>query len=1229
MSFYLNESGGNVTITYEDNSINSSYNGTTTGTNLSAGIHTFSLGTHTSYTISVYKVGAGVPTLISSNSFTPRGVAVNTRPASRYFGTVYGDASGAGGIYVMNPDLSFTYGGVRSAGVSWANNGLSPYRLSVAADDTLFVGDASSANAGVFRIDPTVSSNQVFLGPIGEQNGINAGVFGTIQSRPLVMGNPADGPVNLADVDGDLNPPGGNGFNSLLIYTNINPLAVPYEKPPSILGPDIGVTLNSETLGDNEYPGLSQGTNGYVYASTYRNNLSNPLLQIYETNDYAQIWNSYYNGGGADYFLTTEAGITQGIIDSAVSSDGLYVAGVTIDNWFVICPLTNGIPNTANLYLSTPTSYTGNARGIAFDAADNLYLSSSGIGQVQGWSLGLTTTAVTSGDTNGSTAFELVLPSNGAFVTVGTNTASQGGSDGATGTPSQGSFTITRTNAEGNYSTPMVINFTLTGTATNGVYTTVPAGLSIGGAIDSITLPAGVTSTNIAIIPTTNNIPRASTTVTLNIVGGASYTVDLPFSGSVTIQNTSTNQFVISAIDPSMYKAFSNDFAAALITRLGDTNQTVTLPASDFTYSGSAVSGVDFVPVSTITFNAGDLTHLAEIFPLSNGVPPLDTTNPVYVGNKSVTVTLNSSSGGGYILGTSNTTLTLIDNAVPPVPLAFQDMLTNAADAANWNITYASSDASFPADYNVQFGYDLTANNGDSGANGLIGLPPGGATSALRINCNQNSNPGAEGGVNVYYTNKMFGGNFAVRFYMNNVQGYGQYQVGGPLFGINHNGMESNWWESSGPVPTLPEGPWASDGVWYWMDSTPGGTASDYMEFTGDGPLPNTGWTQLGGLSYTSFEPEYKDPQVFTTVLPATSTHVSGLPANMSPLALTVPPAADNDWVDVEIDQVNGVVTMMMDKTVIFTYTNTTTFTNGYLMLGYNCPDGGVYGQYINTPDQAAYFSDLRVTELGPNIVVEPVAETVGAGTNFNFTITTGYASSAVTNQLYGPSGTPVGAPVIVSSPGGLANLPFVGNASSNGNYYIVVSDASGSVTSSVVALTIVNPPQITSEPQSITNNAHTTATFTVSATGSSLAYQWYSNNVTLTNGGGVGGVSTASLTLTNITSADQATYTVTVSNLAGMVTSTPATLTVIVPPSPTITGARFNGTNFTLEFTVGDQYDTTNSFTLESSTNLAATNDGFTQVTSGVTFVTNDGSITVTVPTNSAPDTFYRLLHN
>ncbi len=851
---------------------------------------------------------------------------------------------------------------------------------------------------------------------------------------------------------------------------------------------------------------------------------------------------------------------------------------------------------------------------------------------VQSWTLGLTTTANTTGDTNGSTGFELILPQNSVYVNAVTNFASQGGSDGLGGAPSAGSFLITRTNANNDYSTPVTVFFTLGGTASNGVYTVLPAGITPA-AVNSIVLPPGVVSTNITIIPTTNDVPRLTTTVVLTLQGGPTYSTALPVSDTVVIQNTSSNELVLSVGAATMYRAFSNDYASATITRLGDTNVTFTVPASAFAYAGTAVPNVDFTPVPPITFNPGDVTLAAQISPLANGVPPVDTINPTYVGNKSVTVTLGAVPGVGYLAASNSATLTLIDNAyVPDGVVLFSDPLTSSTDATNWNITYGTSDGAFAQNYNVAFGYDLTAANPNSANAGLIGLPPSGASNALRIDCNQNSNPGAEGGVNVYYTNQIFSGNYAVRFYMNVIEGYGTYQVGGPLFGINHNGMESNWWESSGPPATIPEGPWASDGIWYWMDCAPGGSASDYMEFTGLSALPNTGFIELATATYPTFATVFKDPNAFTTYIIGTNSNVSGVPANISPLDVTVPPAADLDWVDVEIRQDGGVVTMSLNKTPIFVYTNTTAFYQRLHYARLRLPVGGVYGQYINTSDQAAYFSGLTVVELGPYIETQPANITIGAGSNAVFAVTTAYGSSPVTNQLYTAAGVAVGSPVVVAAPGGLASLALNGvTPSTNGNYQIVVSDASGSVTSSVVSLTVISPPIITVEPVSVTNTQGATVTFTVTnqlAGTAPFVYQWYSNTVALVNGGQISGATTGTLTITNINASDAANYSVVVTNIAGKSTSTAAALTVVTPISPNITGVSLSAGNAIIQFTTSNSLDTASSFYLQSSTNLSNPEDaGFTNVSSA-TFTGTAGVFTVEAPTNSAEGSFYRLLH-
>lgn len=65
------------------------------------------------------------------------------------------------------------------------------------------------------------------------------------------------------------------------------------------------------------------------------------------------------------------------------------------------------------------------------------------------------------------------------------------------------------------------------------------------------------------------------------------------------------------------------------------------------------------------------------------------------------------------------------------------------------------------------------------------------------------------------------------------------------------------------------------------------------------------------------------------------------------------------------------------------------------------------------------------------------------------------------------------------------------------GNYQVVISDGSGSVTSSVASLTVV-PSIITQQPQSQFASTNGTAAFAVTAIGQLLGYQWYFSNPAL-----------------------------------------------------------------------------------------------------------------------------------
>jgi len=77
-------------------------------------------------------------------------------------------------------------------------------------------------------------------------------------------------------------------------------------------------------------------------------------------------------------------------------------------------------------------------------------------------------------------------------------------------------------------------------------------------------------------------------------------------------------------------------------------------------------------------------------------------------------------------------------------------------------------------------------------------------------------------------------------------------------------------------------------------------------------------------------------------------------------------------------------------------------------------------------------------------------------------------------------------------------------------------------------------PPVITVDPQPTVAATNTTATLTVTATGSSLTYQWRKNGVSLPNGGHVSGATTSTLSISSFSAEDVGIYSVAVFNPAG-----------------------------------------------------------------------------------------------
>jgi sugar lactone lactonase YvrE len=123
------------------------------------------------------------------------------------------------------------------------------------------------------------------------------------------------------------------------------------------------------------------------------------------------------------------------------------------------------------------------------------------------------------------------------------------------------------------------------------------------------------------------------------------------------------------------------------------------------------------------------------------------------------------------------------------------------------------------------------------------------------------------------------------------------------------------------------------------------------------------------------------------------------------------------------------------------------------------------------------------------------------------------------------------------------------GNGATNaGNFSVIVSSLYGSVTSSIVPLTVVFPPSITAQPASLAVTNGGTANFAVTAVGTApLAFQWYGNNQALGNG------ASNLLTINPVNGNWAGNYYCVITNSYGSVTSRVATLTLALPPTVSV----------------------------------------------------------------------------
>jgi gliding motility-associated-like protein len=234
--------------------------------------------------------------------------------------------------------------------------------------------------------------------------------------------------------------------------------------------------------------------------------------------------------------------------------------------------------------------------------------------------------------------------------------------------------------------------------------------------------------------------------------------------------------------------------------------------------------------------------------------------------------------------------------------------------------------------------------------------------------------------------------------------------------------------------------------------------------------------------------------------------------------------------------------------------------------------DAGNYDVVVTNSCATTLTSSVAslTVNAAASISTHPVSINQCEGGNVSFTV--GATGSSINYQWrFGGTNLADGGNISGSS---TATLTITGITTADAGAYdvVITNSCATTATSNPAVLTVDQPVAITGQPAAVTQCTGTNASFSVTATGNSLNYQWRVNGASLSNGANISGANSATLSIVNISAGDAGTYDVVITNSCGTTaTSAGAALTVTAPVNITAQPASVNqceGTNVTI--TVG-----------------------------------------------------------
>ena len=332
-----------------------------------------------------------------------------------------------------------------------------------------------------------------------------------------------------------------------------------------------------------------------------------------------------------------------------------------------------------------------------------------------------------------------------------------------------------------------------------------------------------------------------------------------------------------------------------------------------------------------------------------------------------------------------------------------------------------------------------------------------------------------------------------------------------------------------------------------------GQTATFSVVATGTAPLTYQ-WalngTPIGGaiaVSHTTSATVLADSG---GVLTCAITNAGGSVTSSSAV-LTVNPAPPT----VTVDPANQIVASGATASFSVTATGSATLTYQWKKNGTNI--GGATSASYTTPatafaDDGAIFTCVVTNGAGsdtstgatltvqaaPAMVTQPANVAVSAGGTATFSVTA--AGSPTLVYQWQRNGSAIGGANAASY-----STPATVLSDSGDLFTCVVTNAFGSTTSSAGTLTVTSAPVITGQPIDQTVAEGAAATFTISASGPSLTYQWRLGGSNI-----VGAPAASYTTPLTVFADDGGAFTCVVTNSFGSATSIVATLQVTAPPA-------------------------------------------------------------------------------